>query len=274
MYVFKIIFLLLVFFSSSVFADFYEKTALKWVGTSSVKVNPNFKSGSVIDKPIGTTEWIMEITYKNRKWESLKDCMIYTTPEKKKPGHLKIISTNVETPCKDVALSRSTLMENGIFNFGFELNEKNLILNIDTKILSYHFFNLPGKANYKPGTSSATNSAQPGLFITFNNLAGEASLKSGSICFDVDSECNTILKNTCHLCPGKVLESISSSCSTNYRRYCQNTVCGGLNLPACIRGQSASKYTGDYCIAGSPLAFCQKSYKVICEKGQLVCRDK
>lgn len=272
MYVSKIVFIFFILVHQLAYADFYKTTKDRWSSAIEVKLNPNYSKGLKISEPRGTVQVVAEIYIQNTNFDILKDCIIYKIPDGNKLGEVKIISILKDQKCEKQILTSSKVVVSNIFNFGIEFIGRKISLKIDTKNYNYMLFNLVLPKKYRLDDSSASNTYEPGIFISFLKDKNATSLKQGEVCFDINDNCEITRKDICHLCPSKVLSVVANSCKTSYRKYCKPIVCGAKGMPACIRGYRASQYLGNYCIPGSPVGFCQKPFKVFCENKELICR--
>ncbi|MBT4792001.1 MAG: hypothetical protein HON90_10550 [Halobacteriovoraceae bacterium] len=257
----------------SAYASFFDITQKRWASSAQILTNKNIPSTQNITEPAGTYQQILEIIYQDRSFNLHKDCLIYKIPSKLNvEGLLKVISVNYHVPCESVLMLKTKLTVSPVYNFSYELKKRKLLLSIDTKKFEYDLFNVVLNQKDKLYGHSGTHFTQPGISISFVDKKDGYKLKERDICFDVDDKCKIVQKDLCHLCPGKILESVASTCPSRYRRYCLSATCGTKGLPACIRGHKASGYKGNYCIPGSPIGFCKKPLKVFCENGELICR--
>lgn len=272
MHALKIIFILL--FCQSSFAKMtVDDLRLRFVGTYKVDLNENFNSGQLVDEPKGARVILAELEFLNKEFNRQRDCIAYKVPTAKKSGELLFIRGEQGSDCKQRVLSPPYFSLKDIYNLSMNLTLRELVFKIDTKKLTLDFFNLRLK-DLK--THEAYNFKVPGVEVSFVERVNlkNSELLDLEICQDVSSDCSREEKNLCHLCPNNGVSYMvyASSCKANpIRRYCGKVDCGEPGNPACIRGRRAVGYTGDYCIADSPLGFCKPPARVICLNGELYC---
>ncbi len=243
-----------------------------WLGVYQVDINPNLTAEKNISEPVNTHIRILSVNLHNQNFEGIKNCLVYKTPLNGKGGELKLLRMSLHDNCEDKLLDIGEILVQNVFNFGFKQQRNRLTLFVDDKTWVFEFLNLAVAKSYERYDKSFTTNKYPGLSLAFDIMKGEKQLEEGDICFDIDKNCNVTKKNICHLCPAGVLEVKAGACNKYYRRYCSDQTCGEKNQYACLRGSKAVNYRQDYCIAGSPVAFCKAPNQVICFNGELVCR--
>jgi hypothetical protein len=98
-------------------------------------------------------------------------------------------------------------------------------------------------------------------------------LIDGSLCFEVNENCN-VIKNICQDCEFSSLPVISSKCQKTYNRICSAIACGNRGASACVRGYNYSAKPIDAgCVDGAMSGYCQEGLSAYCdERNILVCR--
>jgi hypothetical protein len=234
-----------------------DKNQKYWLSTYEVQKNPRFPMKEIIKSPKGTYQNILSLFYYDSNQVLRKDCLIYYVPSEEKPGELKIISLNKFEKCEENFFTATKRTYQNIFNFTYELKDKELTLFVDEK---EYQFTLEGMDNKSP------------LFLSLIESHSGTKLSEGDLCYDVDDQCQVIKKDTCHLCPGKITQVVASGCQNDFRKYCLSKPCGKKQAPACIRGFKATGVKEKYCFVGSPVGFCRKPNRVYCENSELICR--
>lgn len=237
------------------FADSFEESlAHRWKGIHDVKINRKIKPSLPIDEPVGTNLKILEVYINGANFKPLKDCVFYQVPNAKKTGVLYLHRLQINEDCNDYILNMETEKKQEIYNFAFELKENKLQLFIDSQTLE---FPTQKKSIFEVSTT---------------NIISRFELKNQDHCYQVDDKCKVVMKNRCDLCPKSFINVIETNCQTDYSKICVDHSCGNKNQPACIRGWKASQLKLDFCIADSPVGFCNPGLRVFCEAGRLVCK--
>lgn len=247
--------LILILGSLNAFADDFEDRLIhRWKSLVSVKANPKLTPKKPIDKPVGTSLLVMEVSLNAQNFRPLKDCVFYQVPKAEQTGTLYTVQTSVENDCEDFLLDFSGLKKEGIFNFAFEVKKKAFRFYLDDKTLTFSF---PKKKT---------------VLVSTLKDESQYKLKNEQICYRVDDNCSVTQSNQCHLCPKSFLNIVDSNCPSDYSKICVDHGCGDLNQPACIRGRAASGFKLNYCLPDSPIGFCRPGLRVICEAERLVCK--
>lgn len=255
---------------------FFRTTQLRWSGAVKIITNINYNFNQDIREPRGTRIAVAEILFTDSLFKLHKDCLVYKTPVNENGGSLRVIQVKLKDDCSDFLFKKEVVIINDIYNFGFSVQDRNLILRIDAQSLSYKLFNLTLAQEYKLNQRPRENTRIQGAFVSFYDPQGENDsgelLSDGDVCFDVDDRCNVVHPDVCNFCPDGVMVVKSNQCAHAYRKVCTKKACGQQGGFACVRGNRASQYGGPYCIVDSPWAFCRKPNRVYCENKILVCR--
>ncbi len=259
MYVLKtfIILYVLSFFCFGVFSAerFKEESALRWINLDGLENIHGLSQESALKSPKNTWITVLEIYFYNEKFQKVKDCLLYKVPESGGDGVLKVVSGfKGDEKCKKVKFNPALFTKDKIFNFGFSFDNEQLKLLIDKDIYIYPVFR------------SKT------LNISFGGGEAITTFKNGDICFDVKEDCELSKKNNCHLCPSGVQNIVTSLCPGVYKKICSDQNCGDKGEFACPRGIKSTMYLGELCIPDSPVAYCRKPHRVICQNNELICQ--
>lgn len=236
----RLILALLIILSQACFGRDFLPLQKRWVGAVAVEVN---------------SQYVFSVTFLDRSFKQVKDCIIYQIPTKNKPGSLKIIELDLGAKCKGSFSKKSFATYQGIYNFSFLNLENGVTLYIDEKKIYFPFQKIKSSIIY------TLNEKNKNSF----------EYKDGMLCYDIDDKCDVIKNKKCELCTSGVYQVIASNCPSMTRKYCGTISCGKKGKPACLRGWQATKYSGSYCIADSPIAYCEKPYRVYCLNGELFC---
>jgi len=263
------------FFAINSFAktNSWDDLILRWMSVQRIEFSEYVKNEEPIKNPAGATIVLARLILLNENFSYEKDCLVYSVPSKQTNGKLSIINIGYEKKCEDYILTnKSQLYEfDNIYNLAISYKKRDLILDVDMKKYHFKFFNYLDTKKPQLLDTSATLTQIPGVQISFVTPSSNSFLKNGEICFDVDDRCK-VLKDECFRCSGAVYPAIASNCKEQVRRYCGDSQCGIKGAPACIRGFSASGYTGPFCINDSPIGYCEKPLRVICIDNELICR--
>lgn len=232
---------------------------IRWRSVTGIELNPLIKKETPIIKPKNTWTNVLELNLLNEKFEIYKDCVLYKVPESKGTGILKIFFNKTGKTCQSQAFEPGDVEVKGIFNFGLNLNNKRLSFIIDDKTYHFQFPNL--------------NLENKGLLLgkKIKNVSNQE-INEGDICLDFTDSCEPTQKFNCSLCPTGTVDAVYTECPGTFRKYCSPNSCGGKGEYACARGIVSTKYTGDLCIPDSPIGFCRKGLRVICQNGELICK--
>ncbi len=255
MYVLSIV---LYLFSLNTFATSESIIEDRWRGALFIQANKNFKQDILVKEPRGTRQHILSVTYLDKGFNKVKDCLVYDVPKKREASTLSIITVISKESCVDNLFSKVSFKWDQIFNFTYSINDTKLELKMDDIVKIFNLYNLTLRSK--------------GMLISFVDSDDGEVLKSGDICFDVSDKCNVLMPDQCILCPGGIQPAIASSCQSKTRKYCSDKVCGTRGELACVRGFVASGYQGDYCLNDSPIGYCSGRLRVVCIDGVLRCR--
>ena len=259
MYVLKsfIILILLSFFSfkSLCFDKFEDDLALRWISIDRIENIHDLPLESALKSPRNTWITVLEIYFYNEKFQRAKDCLLYKVPEAKGDGILKVVRGHKDDEkCKKVKFNSALFTKSNIFNFGFSFDDKKMKLIVDNSIYTYPFFK------------------NKNMNISFGGGDAINILKNGDTCFDVKESCELSENDNCHLCPSGVQNIVTSLCPGIYKKVCSDQDCGGKGEFACPRGIKSTLYLGELCIPDSPVAYCRRPYRVICQNNELICQ--
>lgn len=233
-----------------------------------IVMNSNYvstKTGNIIKHPPGT--WLELLRTK-------EICLFYKTPFKDKKGILKIASNQLGK-CDEIAKSNfefekieelevSFNKETSNLEFKFKIENKELIKNIS-------LLNFKRVTKFKKYSSNVPSLKYNN--VTLNEITTNATLEDKQLCHGVNSNCNSVVENTCDNCPNGFHEVVDYNCPQGGSKYCGHIDCGQKNMPACPRGYEIleTKLTS-LCFDGSPAGYCAPGLKTFCnEEKILVC---
>jgi hypothetical protein len=255
--------------------EFFEKTSSRWNYGSKISwINEHYKSVEKIATPKGTYQSIFEIEFIDANFNESYDCIQFYVPKDESDGELIIVPNPKHENCNKLITNSGYARIPDIRNFGYEINKGILKLKVDEFRFYYKFLNFDKSSTLKLLSSSIPSKLVAGVLIASKVSYSKSKniLQDGSSCFKIDDECNEIQKNECSQCTGGYYEVISSKCGTKRNRVCGVNRCGEKNKTACLRGYLASGIDPEnYCIADSPLGFCNPGFKVVCINNVLMC---
>lgn len=235
-------------------AEFSQMLSKRWADIRDVRANEMLARGKSISEPKGADIQVLEVYLNGANFKPIKDCVLFHIPSVREPGVIYWHQTQIDQPCEDYILETKTFKKEEVYNFGFNLDEKELVLLIDSTRLN---FKISDNKNY---------------LVSSSTLESNLDLNNGDICYQVDDKCKVIQKNKCDACPKSFLNVVESNCFSDYSKVCSDKSCGEKDQPACIRGRVSTGYKLNYCIPDSPIAFCREGLRVFCEADRLVCK--
>jgi hypothetical protein len=255
--------------------EFYKKTSSRWNFATKISwENSHYKGLEKILSPKGTYQSIFEIEFVDKNFNKSYDCIQFYIPKKDFDGELSIVPNPKHEDCSKLITSQSYAKIKEIKNFGFEIDSDVLKLKVDEFRFEYKLLNFLKQIKPTLLDSSIIPSTLDGILIASNISYSKQNplIKDGSICYDIDDECNELLTNKCSDCKGGFFEVIASKCGVKRKRVCGVNKCGEKNQYACFRGYLASGIDPkNYCIADSPVGFCNENLKVVCINNVLMC---
>ncbi len=250
--------------------SFYHWTYPRWIGTYALsEVSPYYAKGEIIQGPKETWQTLFAVNFYAKKVnKQVKDCVYFYHST---PSLLKVVE-NVETTCLQAAVEAGRSVQVSQLSYKFHL-QKLVLRNAEMK-LDYHFYNMKAAQQFELFQSNLGNKNESGLLIR-SAIDTQGSdhvkkLKEGDTCQQLGSNCE-LVQNQCDYCPNGFHQIIDSNCPRQGTRKCGLKNCGQRGELACPRGRKFSGYTGDYCIADSPLGICDKGLRVHCMDKQLIC---
>lgn len=250
----------------------------RWVSTIRInQVNEHFSNKKIISEPKGTWQVLMGVEYiSDINLDSSFDCLLYKIG--KNTGTLKVVNNKKFGDCNNTIFEEGIEIEN-ISNVSFDL-KRNLIIsgiknNKEIK-MKFRFLNRLSdkKILTKKYSSSELRRLIPGALIqSSERIQGKEfiPIEDGKFCHNLNDNCTDEIINSCDQCSSGWYPIINSACKKKYSKVCGRNVCGQKGEAACIRGYEWIEYDEDYCINDSPIGFCNKGLRVICDKKKLIC---
>ncbi len=234
--------------------EFSKELSRRWADIREVRANQMLVRGRSISEPKGADIQIMEVYLNGANFKPIKDCVLFRIPSEKEAGLIYLHQVQTSQSCEEYILNTETFKKEEVYNFGFNLDKRELVLLVDSQKLN---FKIKDNKNFMVSTSKLNSNLE---------------LKNGDFCYRIDDKCDVIQKNNCDACPKSVLNIVENNCFNDYSKVCSDKSCGEKDQPACIRGRASTDYKLNYCIPDSPIAFCREGLRVFCEEDRLICK--
>lgn len=265
--------ILILIWSLSAFASSnLEQIKLKWIGAFDIKINESLKPLEEINQPQNTWIEVGEVHYFDKNFSTKTDCILYNTPGKSSLGELKIIEKPMRKSCQDLIFEEGLYQAKNIRKLGYQLKGNTFSLIVDNYNIEFKYYNQLKNSKFQLNKNRGSFSSQSVALVTLSSKDDGTILKSGQLCFQIDDQCNIVKKDECRLCPNQVVAIKENNCSRLYSKICSDNPCGSRGQYACLRGQEFIGELKDYCLADSPIGYCQKGLRVFCENKRLICR--
>jgi hypothetical protein len=266
---------LLMLLSFSVFAS--EPT--HWSHLLEVSERHEFyQNKELITKPKNSWQMLFGLVYLDRNLVRLKDCIFYHVPGIEN-GILKIKTISALDKCEEFILKDGDIEIKNIKSLEFTLLENHLKIYLSYTDFRSEKWSAKFQSSYdKPQTGMNLSSAEfksPKIImlapVSNPDLAKKNSfLKYGSLCHDVNEDCEVVKTSICNRCEYGWYE-VPNGCPQG-PKYCGNHKCGGKGEPACRRGGKWQRKTEEFdCRVNSSFAYCSKGHKVRCEGQKAFC---
>lgn len=236
----------------------------------------NFES---IDKPKDAWQTLFGLVYINRDLNREKDCVFLRVPGND-TGILKIKTISAVDHCEDYLLQPGDQELTGVKSIQFAVFENKL--KIDMTFADYRSekweANLQSsftKPEPKMSMSSSEYKAPKMIMLspksTDKSVKKVLFLKDGSVCHDINEDCEEVSAYKCDQCSEGWYE-VPNSCLTG-PKYCGRHECGKKDKPACRRGMRWQRKEEPFdCRTDSSYAYCAKGLTVHCDGKKAYCR--
>jgi hypothetical protein len=238
-----------------------------------------YRNHEVISKPVDSWQHLFSLSYINSDLGNFKDCVFYKVPGQE-AGVLKLKTIPSASNCDDQMLSAGDLEYKDIKSLHFAVLDTNVSMDIafgDYRIESWtaQIQSRFAKPEAKMSLSSAEFKAPKMIFLAPKTISKSIQkkpfLKNGSLCYDVNEDCQAVSVSNCGQCNEGWYE-VPNGC-IEAPRYCGRLKCGGKDQPACQRGTKWQRKEKTYeCRMDSSFAYCSKGLVVQCEGKKAYCR--
>ncbi|MFL5786399.1 MAG: hypothetical protein ACJ76H_17425 [Bacteriovoracaceae bacterium] len=255
----------------------HAATPPKWENAKSIVDRHEFyPNDEEITKPQDTWQVLFALTFLDASFHVSKDCVYYRVAGTE-PGKLKIKTLPVETDCANEILATGDEEWDQVTALKFATTPTSATLE----------FRKNGKAEKWTATlmkdwkrpeaklllSSADFKSPRMIFLAPAPLSEKnfRTLKDGTLCHDISSDCSEKSASFCQNCENGWTE-IPNGCTAG-PKVCGNVDCGGKDKPACRRGMvwQRKDFTPD-CRSDSSFAWCSKGLQVSCDGDRAYCR--
>lgn len=237
-----------------------------------------YQSGEDITKPENSWETLFSLVYLDRNFNHNKDCIFYKVPGVE-TGRLKFKTVGATESCEKYRFRPGDTEIADLKSLVFETGSKKLILNLTytdfkTETIEAKIIGQFERPKLQQGISSAEFKSPKVIFLSpkSSRSGAKLELKDGSICHEVNDECEEKGASTCSQCENGFYE-IPNGCMKG-PKYCGSIKCGLKGNPACRRGykfQREDIETFD-CRVNSNFAYCAEGLSVFCEGKRAYCR--
>lgn len=238
-----------------------------------------YKNHEIIIKPKDSWQSLFGLVYMDLNFQRLKDCVFYRVPGIEN-GRLKIITIAAKEKCDDFTLKEADQEYHDIKSLQFSTLDNELKLDfglVDFSLEKWtgHFQSPFIKPTPQLYLSSAEFKA-PKIILLANGVNSrplplKAFPKEGSVCHDINEDCEEISPSQCNDCQNGWYE-VPNGC-TQGPKYCGRHQCGKKGQPACRRGMIWQKTELSFeCRLDSSFAYCSKGLTVQCGGKKAYCR--
>lgn len=226
---------------------------------SHIEFNKNYVNNLEIKDPPKT--WIKLLTTPDI-------CLFYKTPYKTDQGVLKITKVK-NMKCDEI--TETNFMKDKIdkLRVSYSKNKFEINFYINENKSSVGLFGYKEKVKYKKYSSNVESYKVEN--ITLNEVLPKNVLTQGQLCHGVNSNCTSIVENTCDTCEEGFHEVVDYNCPQGGSKYCGKIECGQKNLPACPRGYEVlNTKLSSLCFDGSPAGNCAPGLKTFCNDDKIL----
>lgn len=226
---------------------------------SKIEFSKEYVNNQEIKDPPGT--WIKIIS-------TPKVCLFYKTPYKKNLGILKLAEIK-NSKCDEI--EDTSFMKDKIESLSVEYDKKKLEihLNMNQEKMTLSLLGIKKMGDFRKYSSNIEEYKIPSL--TLNEIVLRNYIEDGKLCHGVNSNCNSIVENTCDNCKSGFHEVVDYNCPQGGSKYCGQIECGQKDLPACPRGYEVlDTKLSSLCFDGSPAGNCAPGLKTFCNDDKIL----
>ncbi|MCO4793172.1 MAG: hypothetical protein KC493_05650 [Bacteriovoracaceae bacterium] len=282
----------------------FEREVLNSLPFSSqlLKLSPKVNRDSEILRPPNTWINLVETISLNENGENVFHCLFYKVTGKEE-GVIRYITHNQSCFENYQDGSLTDLKKVTEFKFWIPVFDKKIFGKLLKRGYLYligkrdgtsfsieiPLFNIGLKSNWKRFSNNLSDNIFKGVFVskslkpssrranqTLGKIADNYRDKKIEVCHEFARDCTETMSFRCDKCRYGWYSAIGvSTCPGQYIRFCGVNRCGERGQPACPRGiESARKMEIDnamLCYDGSPLGFCRRGLKTVCDGRTLIC---
>jgi hypothetical protein len=229
-----------------------------------------------IREPANTWQSLFAVTYLDSSFQYFKDCIFYRVPGDE-PGKIKIKTMAIDKDCVSEILSPGDMEMDGISHLRFKTDDNSASVEFQKNAKLESWKILPAKERKNPDPKPLMSSADfksPRMIYLAparNDSIKMTGLKDGTLCHNINQDCEEISKSSCDQCVNGWVE-IPNGCLSGPKK-CGASGCGGKDLPACRRGMAWQRKDKHFdCRVDSSFAWCSKGLAVFCDGDKAYCR--
>lgn len=237
-----------------------------------------YQGGEAITKPANTWQVLFSLVYLDSQFQRNKDCVIFRVPGVEE-GVLKIKTVPASEKCEKFLLRPGDREIKSIKGLVFDLKERELKLDLTFIDFKTEVFEIRLQGQFeRPKPQLNLSSAEfksPKIILLApetSKSVGVPEIKDGTICHNINDECEENGQSTCSQCASSFYE-IQNGCMIA-PKYCGQVKCGIKGNPACRRGfkwQRDEQESYD-CRVDSSFAYCASGLSIQCEGKKAYCR--
>lgn len=237
-----------------------------------------YRNHQLIEKPQDAWQLLFSLHYVDRNLQKLKDCVFYRVPGTE-PGILKITTLSVSSSCEEKLLSPGQMEIKDVKALQFKISDTEV--EIDFSLADFTTRKWQAKIQTplnKPEATLHHSSAvfkSPKIILIAPERGIEVKkissfLSNGSLCHDVNDDCEERSPSKCSDCSGGWFE-VPNGCPVG-PKYCGSLDCGKKGRPACRRGMKWQRSEAEFdCRVNASFAYCSEG-SVVCEGKKAFCR--
>lgn len=235
-----------------------------------------YTNGEEVTKPANSWQVVFAVTFLDSSFRNLKDCVYYRVPGDE-AGKIKIRTLSGDKDCSSEILAPGEKEFDNISKFRFFINERSVLVEFirNTKPVSWEISFLQDwkKPEARSLLSSADFRSPRMIFLSpaQDTRVQLQALKDGTICHEINQDCQVKTPSRCHKCEHGWQE-IPNGCLSG-PKICGAISCGRKDLPACRRGMIWQRKEIQFdCRIDSSFAWCAKGLSVNCDGDKAYCR--
>lgn len=257
----------------------FAEEPLSWSYATGLQDKHEFyQNNEVITLPKDAWQVLFSVSYIDGKLNKLKDCIYYKVPGEG-TGILKVKTAMFTDDCDKFIFGPGDREVLNIKSLQYSLSDKKAEINFtDTNFKSgkWSVELLSSVGNSKPEMhSSSAEYKAPKIILLAPEVQlpakAEPLLEDGTLCHDVNEDCEIKSQSTCTQCRQGWYE-LPNGCKVG-PKYCGILKCGLKGQPACRRGVEWQRSEQNFdCRTNSSFAYCATGLTLVCEGRKAFCR--